>query len=153
MKGTTSSGAPVALAVNRNLGVVIGATETGEVAAFSLLTGKKMWSAAAPGGILGMQVGPSQVVVVCQDKHVYAWSCRSGAAQWLARLDSVPTGPPLSDGNTLLVTTQDGLRYLQLQSGQELKERRLALPTARHPAVLGNWLLLGTGDFLEALAP
>ena len=122
----------------------------GEVAAFDLKTGRRLWSTNTRlplGG--GPAVRGDLVVVGATDGHVAALNAASGKRLWTVLINGSVIAPPAIAGDAVAVRSVDGkLRGLSSTDGHELWEAgqdvpSLSLRGTSTPVIAGKLIICG----------
>lgn len=125
----------------------------GEVAAFDLRTGHRLWrtNTRLPlGG--GPAVRGNLVVVGASDGHVVALNAADGKVLWTVLVNGAVIAPPAISDNVVAVRSVDGkLRGLSPTDGHELWEAgqdvpSLSLRGTSTPVIVGDLIICGFDD-------
>jgi outer membrane protein assembly factor BamB len=136
------------LAVNE--GRVFAAGHGGEVAAWELLTGKKLWDTRTKAPLSGgTGAGEGLVVVGTSEGALIALNSRDGAERWRAKVNGEVLSAPEVSPRAVFVRTVDGkLHALAPDTGKELwqyeqQTPRLTLRGTAKPVVVGDAVICG----------
>ncbi len=81
-----------------------GSTESGEIVALDLATGRVVWDTKLPDAPYGAATVTNDLVfTTTHDGHVYALSRTTGAVLWRTQLPAGANSPPAISGSTLIV--------------------------------------------------
>jgi len=125
----------------------------GEVAAFDLQTGRRLWRTNTKlplGG--GPAVRGNLVVVGANDGHVIALNAADGKPLWTVLINGAVISAPAISDNVVAVRSVDGkLRALSPTDGHELWEAEQDVPSlslrgTSTPAIVGDLVISGFDD-------
>lgn len=134
-------GEPRCLALSADDVLVVGC-ENGNVAAFSIFSGEKVWenTNSLPSAVMGLACPESSCVAACEDGGLAAYDYR-GELTWHINLGEEPAGPPLSDGTLILVGLPSGfLVCLDASTGQEKWRVELGQACTGGPISVSDWV-------------
>ncbi len=137
-------------------GLLFVGEQDGTVQAFTLATGREIWTWQDGAGVTGLASDGRHVYAALGSEQVVALDPRSGDEAWRAGVGGTPSAAPLTDGRLVLVATDAGeIRYLLAETGEEVGEMRLTLgePVLGAPAPAGGWLFVSTASGVAAFGP
>jgi outer membrane protein assembly factor BamB len=131
-------------------GRVYAAGHHGDVMAFDLTTGHRVWRTYAKAPLAGgTAAGGGLVVVGSSDGQFFAFDAENGHARWKVRLNGEVLAPAAISDKLIAVRTVDGrLHALSPEDGRELWTQeqqvpRLSLRGTARPAIVGDVVLCG----------
>jgi outer membrane protein assembly factor BamB len=131
-------------------GRVFAAGHGGEVAAWELLTGKRLWDTRTKTKLSGgTGAGENLVVVGTSEGSLIALDSKDGSERWRAKVNGEVLSAPEVSPRAVLVRTVDGkLHALAPDSGEELwqyeqQTPRLTLRGTAKPVVVGDTVICG----------
>lgn len=138
------------LGVTVDGGRVFAAGRGGEVGAWDLQTGKKLWEARTKAPLSGgTGAGEGLVAVGTSDGLLIALNAQDGAERWRVKLNGEVLSAPEVSSRAVLVRTVDGkLHSLAPDTGKELWQYeqpspRLTLRGTSSPVVVGDAVITG----------
>ncbi len=138
------------LGVTVDGGRVFAAGRGGEVGAWDLQTGKKLWEARTKAALSGgTGAGEGLVAVGTSDGVLIALNAQDGAERWRTKLNGEVLSAPEVSARAVLVRTVDGkLHSLAPDTGKEIwqyeqQSPRLTLRGTSSPVVVGDAVICG----------
>ncbi|MDE3089806.1 MAG: PQQ-binding-like beta-propeller repeat protein [Chloroflexota bacterium] len=120
-------------------------TEQGQTQAFSMVSGKLMWTKPTDGKIVGIGNDGSNVYAASANGSVYAFKATNGEVAWTFKADSAISAAPVNDGKRVIVGTLAGqVHFVDPATGQEDVSLRLKVgaPITYALAPAGGWLFV-----------
>lgn len=149
-----TGGTPVAMTIDENQGIAYLGTNQGHITAFAIDTGAALWTTDADSGVIGFAADGPHLFATTVRGSIYAWNSQSGAALWHAAIPNGLNAPPLTNKQSVIVSTPAGdIRFYDTASGTEAANRRISAGhsiTTLAPA--GGWLYTG-GDGIVCFSP
>jgi outer membrane protein assembly factor BamB len=141
------SGTPTTpvMAASEGLGLVFVGTSQGAVHALSVVLGRPIWRAQLSAPVSGLAQDGTAVYAVTNDGTLSALWAWNGEARWTLKTSDGLPAAPLVDGKYVVAATNTSMvRYVDAQTGQEVKEWRLTVDGAilSSPAPAGGWLFV-----------
>ena len=134
-------------------GVIYGATQSGNIAAFELNTGKQLWKNKTKKPLsAGIHFGLDNVYVANNDGSVLAYDKNSGEKKWQKQLTSEVLVAPVESSNIAIIRSQDGkIVGLNSDTGQQewIIQRDLPNLSLRRdtvPIIAGRVAILGLSN-------
>lgn len=131
-------------------GHVYAAGHKGEVAAFDILSGRKVWRAQIKAPLSGgTAVGDGVVLIGSSDGRLFALDAASGKSRWSVRVNGEVLAPAAISEKLIALRTVDGkLHALAPADGHELWVQqqpvpRLSLRGTARPVIAGDLVLCG----------
>ncbi|HHJ06121.1 MAG TPA: hypothetical protein ENK24_01320, partial [Anaerolineae bacterium] len=135
-------------------GYVVAGTEAGWVHAFSSLTGKTVWKFQLDGPIAGLAADWGKIYALTGNGVLYAWDAWEQKLLWKVELDVSVTAGPVTNGDYILLATEEGeILTLSAESGEIQPERTLSTDDPVFSLMpTGNWLFARSDNAIYAFA-
>lgn len=150
---------PTALAISPDDSLLVGCSR-GELTCLPLLSGETFFekeldtdSNDDPQAVAGIaSVAGKAAVVGSAGEVIVYYTLSDSDPLWKLNLDTPPAGPPLTDGERVLVTTGKG-ELIAYKGGRESWKMELGGPCPTSPVPAGEWLFVLAGGAVTAYGP
>ncbi|MFN9720070.1 MAG: PQQ-binding-like beta-propeller repeat protein [Planctomycetota bacterium] len=119
--------------------------EEGTLHALDRATGRKLWVFATSAEIAGcIAKFEDKLLLASHDSYLYCLN-KDGREVWKFQTnDRINCSPAISDKYTFLAGCDEFLRVIDLQQGTEVRSMELESPLIASPAIVGDFLYVGT---------